>query len=84
MTFESSADHAMTRAEFAGFLLRLADSISVEPEVWENDTIERFLRAWAAWADDMDGYFINRGEPVPQELTWQLLAQMLLAARVYE
>jgi hypothetical protein len=32
----------------------------------------------------MDGYFKNRGEKVPDTPTWQTLAQMLLAARMYE
>ena len=74
----------MTRAELAGFIDQLADSFVEQPEVWENDTLERFLRAWSAWLGDMDGFFLNRGEDVPAEPSWQLIAQMLLAARVYE
>lgn len=43
-----------------------------------------FLRAWADWLRDMDGYFVNRSLPVPESPSWQFVAQMLLAARVYE
>jgi hypothetical protein len=68
----------------ARFIDQLADSFVEQPEVWENDTLERFLRAWVAWLGDIDGFFINRGEAVPDEPSWQLIAQMLLAARVYE
>lgn len=74
----------LTREQFAGFLDRLADSLVEDPEDWENETLERFIRAWSVWVVDMDGYFLSRGETVPREPTWQLMAQMLLAARVYE
>lgn len=84
MTLESRVSEPLTRAELAGFIDQLADSYLESPEHWENDTIESFLRAWSAWLNDMDGFFINRGEPVPESPSWQLIAQMMLAARVYE
>lgn len=84
MSLESEASGQLTREQFAGFLDRLADSLVEEPEDWENEKLERFLRAWSVWVVDMDGYFLNRGETAPREPTWQLMAQMLLAARVYE
>lgn len=80
----SRANSVQTLAELAVFLENLADSISEEPEIWENDTLRRFLKAWAAWTVDMGGYFAERGEPVPEEASWKLVAQMLLAARLYE
>ena len=45
------------------------------------------LEGWlslAAWAEDMDGYYLNAGGPVPEQPTWKTLADMLLAARIYE
>lgn len=84
MSLESRAASPLSRTELAGFLEQLADSFVEEPERWENDTIEGFLRGWSAWLTDMDGYFLNRGEPVPESPSWQLIAQMLLAARIYE
>jgi len=74
----------MTRSELVAFLDRLADSGLEEPELWENDNLIDFLRGLSAWLNDMDGYFLNRGEDVPAQPTWQLIAQMLLAARIYE
>ncbi|PJI95197.1 hypothetical protein CLV34_0070 [Luteimicrobium subarcticum] len=74
----------MNRSDFADFIDRLADSFSADPDEWENANLLDFLRAWAAWLEDMDGYFSGRHEPVPSQPTWQLIADMLLAARVYE
>lgn len=84
MSLESRASGPLTRAELVAFLSQLADSFVEEPERWQNNNLEDFLRAWSAWLEDMDGYFLNRSEPVPEEPSWRLIAQMLLAARVYE
>jgi hypothetical protein len=84
MTFEARAELPMSRTDLSDFLGRLADSVVGAPETWENGSLESFLRGWSAWLTDMDGYFLNKAEPVPSEPSWQLIAQMLLAARIYE
>jgi hypothetical protein len=53
-------------------------------ESWENETLDRYLEALAAWLADSPGYFANRGEAVPEEPSWMLIANMLAAARTYE
>jgi hypothetical protein len=73
-----------SRARLAAFLDNLADSLIETPENWENQDLESFLRAWSAWLNDSDGFFAARGEIVPADPSWTLIAQMLLAARVYE
>lgn len=84
MPLEDRAEEQMTREDLSDFLAKLADSYFYEPAQWDNNSIEDFLRAWSAWLIDMDGYFKKRGEEVPTEPSWQLIAQMLLAARTYE
>ena len=70
-----------TREDLALFLASLARSTKDAPERWENNTLGSFLDALAAWTEDMDGYFTNRGEEVPEQPSWALIGQMLLAAR---
>ncbi|WP_457785924.1 DUF7660 family protein [Streptomyces rimosus] len=36
--------------------------------IWENGSLNCCLEALSAWTNDMDGYFLNRGEPVPEQL----------------
>jgi hypothetical protein len=72
------------REAFGAFLVMLADDLRADPQGWENVSLEGFLRAWSGWVADMDGYFENLGEPTPAEPSWQLVARMLLAAKVYE
>ena len=49
---------------------------------WENPTLDRFLEAMHTWAFTR---YTETGElNVPEELSWQTLAQWLSAAKVYE
>jgi hypothetical protein len=51
---------------------------------WENATLARFLPAFGSFLHDLDGYFANRGEPIPAQPDWRLLATLLVAATGYE
>jgi hypothetical protein len=72
------------RDDFVGFVRELSASLNLERADWENCDLPSYLDALAAWVDDMEGYYENRGEPVPQQPSWKTLAEVLLAARVYE
>lgn len=82
--FLQAANQRMSRLELAQFLEALSLSVRTHPEDWANRSLEDFLSAWSNWLEDMDGFYENRNLPVPQEPSWQLIAQMMLAARVYE
>lgn len=73
-----------TREDLSGFVLALRNDLRTNPNDWENDSLERFLEAFAAWCIDLAGYFKNQGEAVPNQPDWRLVAQMLLAASTYE
>lgn len=51
---------------------------------WENGTLARFLEALGGFMNDLDGYFANRGQPMPGQPDWALLALLLVAATGYE
>ncbi|MFE7974338.1 hypothetical protein [Streptomyces shenzhenensis] len=78
------AENVRTGDDFARFLTDALADVRNRPQDWENDTLERFLEAWAAWVVDMPGWYRNRGEQMPDQPTWNLLAAMVMAARVYE
>ena len=84
MNPEIQVEAINTREDFVAFVRSLALSIKADPGTWDNLDLESFLDALAAWVEDMDGYFENRGESCPQSPSWKLAGQMLCAARVYE
>lgn len=74
-----------SRLEFVAFLNRLTQSYDEDGANWENPDLARFLYALSRFAEDMDGSFAFIEQKLDVENpSWSLLAQMLLAARVYE
>jgi hypothetical protein len=74
----------VSREDFVQFARGLAEQFRLRPEEWENRDPASYLEAMAAWVEDMDGYYQNRGETVPSQPTWNTLRDILEAAKVYE
>lgn len=73
-----------TREEFVAFVYAMVQDWREQRAQWENSSLDAYLEALAAWVQDMEGYYGNRGKPVPQQFTWENLGEILLAASVYE
>jgi hypothetical protein len=73
-----------TRADFVRFVRALAENLDSAPDEWENPTLLTYLEALAAWTEDMDGYQHNRGEVMVESIDWQTVANIFLAAKIYE
>jgi hypothetical protein len=73
-----------TREDLARFVKELGKEYKAAPNSWENDSLQSFLAALAAWIEDMDGYYMNQNQPVPATPEWKTFGQMLAAARYYE
>ncbi len=54
------------------------------PNEWENVELMSFLEAFAAWCEDMSGYYSNKGEKMPEQPNWQTISDMFMGARIYE
>jgi hypothetical protein len=85
MDLEDEVSRVVTRQDLAEFVRRMASvSASAEAEEWENTTLPRFLDGLAAWIASMDGYFRNQGLETPDQPSWRLVGDMLVAATLYE
>lgn len=73
-----------SKERLADFVAALAKDLRENAIEWENVSLDRFLDAMEAWIRDMDGYYKNTDQPVPETPTWRTFADILLAARVYE
>jgi len=83
MELHEQARTVRTREVFVRFVEALARNFEECPDEWENPTVGQFLEALGRWTEDMDGYYRNVNRPIPREPSWQLLADMLMAARIY-
>jgi len=86
MLLHEQAGHVKTREEFVAFVLALRKDLiqNSDKDEWENPTLERFLEALAAWTTDSDGYYRNNKIPVPENVSWNVFANILMAAKIYE
>lgn len=84
MRVEDFQPQVRTREDLARFVGLLQEDLRVNVQEWENVTLEDFLSALGGWVSDMPGWFRNQGMAEPDQPTWNLLAQLLLAAAVYE
>ncbi len=65
-------------------LVRFVEEMSVNVDSFQNQDLGVFLEAASGWLADMEGYFLNRGEQVPNSPDWSLFARVLAAATVYD
>jgi hypothetical protein len=73
-----------TKADLAAFIDKMRSELSEDGNAWENNTLPKYLEAMAAWVRDMDGFYSNAGELVPNKPDWNTIADILEAAKVYE
>lgn len=77
-------DTINTRNQLVSHIRALQKNIVEFPDEWENKDLSSYLEALSAWLEDCDGYYENRGQEVPNQGNWSLIADMLSAAKVYE
>lgn len=73
-----------SREELVAFINALRDEYRADPAQWENNGLDGFLDALAAWVNDSPGYWANAGEPEPSRPDWAWIALALRAATGYE
>lgn len=81
---EKIAQGVNSKGEFVEFISALVQDLRSNPNIWENKTLDNYLEAVQSWTEDMEGYYINQNLPIPQNVNWKILTDILMAARVYE
>ena len=84
MTLEEQCNSCRSRGDFVAFVEALQRDFHDNPSAWQNADLPHYFAALAAWVGDMDGYYQNINKPVPSQPDWNLAANMLLAAKMYE
>ncbi|MFI6107503.1 hypothetical protein [Streptomyces sp. NPDC051310] len=77
-------DEVRSREELVAFVRDLHQDYLRRGHTWENQTLDRFLEALAAWMDDSPGWYRKFGYELPPDGDWTYLARALQAATLYE
>jgi hypothetical protein len=81
---KNTIEKITNKQQFLEFMQLLIDDFKNNPNEWENKTVNDYLDAIKSWTDDMDGYYVNNNLPVPTNVNWQVFANILIAAKMYE
>jgi hypothetical protein len=73
-----------SKSDFVRFVQGLRADFAANPGQWENPTLDDFLEAMAAWVAVYEHAYRNTGRPVPENVNWRFIAELLAAARSYE
>ena len=84
MELHETIANIKSKTDLAKFVRALCEDFRRNPEKWGNRALDRYLDALASWIEDSDGYYSNQGRPVPTMPSWSDVADMLMAAKMYE
>lgn len=84
MSLTERARTTETREDFVEFLREFRADFASGHSGWVNADLPTFLEAMAAWINDMDGYYRNAGQNSSDLTPWRIMADILMAARIYE
>lgn len=78
-------DKVETRQDFITFLEKFRADLIENTQNWENLEMSDFLEAMIRYTEDIQGYYKNTNQPInADEPTWQVFADILIGASIYE
>ena len=84
-TFHDYRRNVQSKQHFIECLKYLKRDFEQGHSEWENATLDCYLEAAAAYANDVPGYYKNfKIEINPDKPSWQVMIDILSGARVYE
>lgn len=72
------------KGDLVNFIGVLINDLQVNPNEWENISLQNYLEAMQSWIEDMDGWEINSKIDTSKMTSWQLIGHILLASKIYE
>jgi hypothetical protein len=82
--YVDGVDRVATHTDVATVVEQMLTDLRAHPNEWENPNLDRFLEALAASLQALDSLYANRGEELPTQPTWKMLAEVLVMASGYE
>ena len=78
-------DNIQTKEDFIVFLKEYYMEFKKNGKNWENNNLDSFLEALLAYAEDVDGYYINISKKeLIGKASWRSFADLLCGAAIYE
>lgn len=72
------------KADFLVFINKLKQNLEDEPNSWVNNDLSSYLQALSVWIEEIEQFYINTKQSVPENISWKVFADILIAAKMYE
>lgn len=73
-----------SKDDFISFVEMLISDFKQNKDEWENQTVEDYLEGLKSWVEDMEGYYKNTKQPVPENINWNFFVNILYSGKIYE
>jgi hypothetical protein len=81
---EVDVSNVASREDVVGVIHAMVNDLRKHRDDWSNASLETYLDALATSIEDMDQGYADRGEVVPDQPSWKLIAELLVTASRYE
>ncbi len=73
-----------SKEEFIEFVNVLLKDIKENHQDWEGKQVFSYLESIQSWVEDMEGYYTNTKQEIPQNINWNFIATLLYVGKIYE
>ena len=73
-----------SREDAVGVVVAMLNDLRKNADAWQNAALDTFLEGLAASLEDLDQVYADRGELLPDQPSWRLFAELLVAASAHE
>lgn len=84
MEFYEEIKKVETKDNFVTFIDLLISDYKNNREEWENKTLEEYLESMKSWLEDMEWYYKNTSQYMPDDINWNFFANVLYSGKIYE
>ena len=83
ITISDQVEKIETQSDLINFAHNFLEDYLENPSNWENASLEAFLDALVSVIAYLHLFYENRGESMPEQVTWKTFAEILLEAKSY-
>jgi hypothetical protein len=73
-----------TKEHFIDFINILINDTNEIPSEWEDTSVTSYLESMQSWVEDLEGYYDNTKQEIPQDINWNFIATLLYVGKIYE
>lgn len=84
MQLSEAIKNVQTKSDFISFIDLIIMDYKTNEQEWENKNIEEYLASIKSWVEDMEWYYKNTNQALPNDINWNVFSNIIYAGKIYE